>query len=65
MTLAGTGMAWLPESLVINELGSGELINLSRLSRPIALKIMGYQLTSPGNRLREDVVAFFEKRSSK
>lgn len=65
MTLAGTGMAWLPESLVISELGSGELINLSRLSRPIALKIMGYQLTSPGNRLREDVVAFFEKRSSK
>lgn len=65
MTLAGTGMAWLPESLVIDEIASGELIGLSRLSKPIALRIMGYQLTSPGNKLREDVVTFFERRSSK
>lgn len=65
MTLAGTGMAWLPESLVIDELASGELISLSRLSKPIDLRIMGYQLTSPGNKLRDDVVTFFERRSSK
>lgn len=65
MTLAGTGMAWLPESLVIDELASGELISLNRLSKPIALRIMGYQLTSPGNKLRDDVVTFFEKRSTK
>lgn len=62
MTLAGTGMAWLPESLVSNELASGDLVSLSRLSKPIALKIMGYQLTSPGNKLREEVVTFFSKR---
>jgi DNA-binding transcriptional LysR family regulator len=65
MTLAGTGMAWLPESLVIDELASGELISLSRLSKPIDLRIMGYQLTSPGNKLRHDVVTFFERRLSK
>ena len=65
MTLAGTGMAWLPESLVSNELSAGDLVSLSKLSKPIVLKIMGYQLTSPGNKLRDEVVAFLYGRATK
>lgn len=55
-------MAWLPENLAINELASEGLISLNRLSKTIALRTMGYQLTSLGNKLRDEVVAFFGKR---
>lgn len=55
-------MAWLPENLAINELASEGLISLNRLSKTIALRTMGYQLTSLGNKLRDGVAAFFGKK---
>ena len=55
-------MAWLPENLAINELASEGLISLNRLSKTIALRTMGYQLTLLGNKLRDEVAAFFGKK---
>lgn len=42
MTLAGTGAAWLPRSIVLNELRSGALIALDEMSPPIPMQVVAH-----------------------
>lgn len=42
MALAGTGAAWLPRSIVLDEIRSGALIVLDELSPPIPLQVVAH-----------------------
>lgn len=42
MTLAGTGAAWLPRSIILNELKSGTLVALDQISPPIPMQVVAH-----------------------
>lgn len=56
MALAATGAAWLPRSIVLNDLNSGTLVTLGNISEPIPMQVAAYVTrlsdSSPGRELR-------------
>lgn len=50
MTLAATGAAWLPRSIVVNELKAGGLVELDTISKPIPMSVTAH-ITKLGDTL--------------